>query len=310
MNVKSIDMSNPVKSRPLEKNHSQDTSFRPVHSRQHQEEKKSAFKEVLDRKGSSKEGKEKIGKEKEGKKTSSSDHPPVFSLFALSPNTQFDDAEDSEEAEKYISLASGEELSLPIDEALVEAFSSSESFDSDEESSVFSDAMPTKTPMKGSPYYVVSSVKEVVGETQAPEAPPETKKVHTQLVRELVSHISTLSNSDKTVTTVLLQNPPLFKGVSLEIVEFQTAPKQFNLTFHNLTNPEARALVEMQQNQEALRMALLDLNRDYAIQMITIEPKFDVELVAVLDKTESSRGDKRDERDEGEKKKGFQQHKK
>lgn len=296
MNVKSIDMSNPVKSRPLEKNHSQDTSFRPVHSRQHQEEKKSAFKEVLDRKGSSKEGKEKIGKEKEGKKASSSDHPPVFSLFALSPNTQFDDAEDSEEAEKYI------EPSLLTDELFVEPF------DSDEESSVFSDAMPTKTPMKGSPYYVVSNVKEVVGETQAPEAPQETKKVNPQLVRELVSQISTLSNSDKTVTTVLLQNPPLFKGVSLEIVEFQTAPKQFNLTFHNLTNPEARALVEMQQNQEALRMALFD--RGYAIQTITIEPKFDVELVAVLDKTESSRGDKRDERDEGEKKKGFQQHKK
>lgn len=295
MTVKPVDLSSAMKPKTLEKSH---VSQRPAPVREYPEEKKSAFREVLDRKekGASREGKEKGGKSKEGKTFLSSDHPPVFSLFALSPNTQFDDAEDTDDAKKYIHLTSGEESPLLIDEPFVESFSSTESFDADEESSSFSDAMPSKTAMKASPYYAVSNVKEVAGETHPPEVPQEVKKVHTQLLRELVSHISTLSNSDKTVTTVLLQNPPLFKGVSLEIVEFQTAPKQFNLTFHNLTNPEARILVEMKQNQEALRMALLD--RGYAIQTITIEPKFDVELVAVPEQTESSRGDKRDAREE------------
>lgn len=111
-------------------------------------------------------------------------------------------------------------------------------------------------------------------------APVETKLIHDtnkirevliQLAQQMLEKIQQVTTPDRTDTTLTLKYPPLFAGVEVRITEFNSAQKQFNVTFAGLTDPIARNLVEMPKHQAALQQALID--KGYTLQMITIEQK-------------------------------------
>ncbi len=131
-----------------------------------------------------------------------------------------------------------------------------------------------------SPYSIrpVSQVNVRSAPIDQTEKTTATKKLLMQLVDELATSLKVMAAQDRHETSITLKHPPIFSGVSLIVTEFQSAKKDFNLTFFNLTNPEARALIEMKQNQEALRMALND--KGYNLQMITIEPKMEIKVAS------------------------------
>ena len=95
-----------------------------------------------------------------------------------------------------------------------------------------------------------------------------------QLIDQMVSAMNQVVQTGRTDTTITLQHPPIFQGASIVLTQYESSPKEFNVAFLNLTNPDARLLVEMKQNQENLRTALIE--RGYTVHMITIEPKLNI----------------------------------
>ncbi|MDB6081552.1 MAG: hypothetical protein JWO53_824 [Chlamydiia bacterium] len=163
-------------------------------------------------------------------------------------------------------------------------------FDLASDSSLFEETEDSATadaPLKASPYYMTPamSLKEIMAETSTPqEVRSPLPSTLVKLIDELVSQLKVMTKSDRTETSITLQNPPLLRGVSLVITEFQSAQKEFNLTFHNLTNVDARLLIESKQNQEGLALALAE--KGYTLQMVTIEPKLHIEAVVSSEMSE------------------------
>ncbi len=93
------------------------------------------------------------------------------------------------------------------------------------------------------------------------------------LIDQMTKAVTTITSPDQTTTTISLKYPPIFNGASLQITEYDSAQKQFNITFTDLS-PDARRLIESQQNQSNLRQNLIE--KGYTIQMITVETPIQV----------------------------------
>lgn len=208
---------------------------------------------------------------------------PEASLLEKTPNLKAIFIEDRADA-VFIDL--DEEVSRgfehEIDEDFVETFPKHEK----------------KPILIASTYAVNKVVHDVVQpkiQTEHPSRSEQTRKVMLQLVEQLATAMKITTRVDRTETTVTLKNIPLFEGVTLTLTEFPSAKGQFNLTFFNLTNPEARALIEMKANQETLRMGLVE--RGYALQMVTIEPKLNLDVAFVSSETADTKSQSQNKRD-------------
>ena len=100
---------------------------------------------------------------------------------------------------------------------------------------------------------------------------PNARQAMMQLAQAMVEKIQLIQAPGRTDTTLQLKYPPLFEGVKIHISEYETSQKQLNITFSDLTNPTARALIEQKDNQLQLQQQLID--RGYTLQTITIEQK-------------------------------------
>ena len=65
-----------------------------------------------------------------------------------------------------------------------------------------------------------------------------------QMFEKLVNSITAMKSDGKTETTVTLNEPSLFKGAVIKIVEFDQAKGQFNIAFQNLS-PDAKNMMDM-----------------------------------------------------------------
>lgn len=115
-----------------------------------------------------------------------------------------------------------------------------------------------------------------------------------ELIKQLTEQLAVLKQNGRTDTIMTLKHPPLFAGAELKITEFSSAKGEFNLTFHNLS-PEAKALIDSQANQNALRHGLE--GKGFALHIVTStsEP-------APIATAEADRG-----REEGDEQSGQQQ---
>jgi len=120
------------------------------------------------------------------------------------------------------------------------------------------------------PQVVVQNVVPVEVQKLA-DQPQKAREALMQLAQQMVERIEKVMTPGRTDTTLLLNHPPLFKGVSVQITEYDTSQKQFNVTFFDLNNPTARMLVEQPDNQLRLQQALFD--QGYTLRMVTIEQK-------------------------------------
>ena len=89
-----------------------------------------------------------------------------------------------------------------------------------------------------------------------------------QLITQAAEALATFVSKEVTSTVVTIRQPPIFEGATLMVTEHSAAPRQFNITFGNLS-PEARRMVESVANQQQLKQALVD--RGYTVQNIVIE---------------------------------------
>lgn len=271
---------------------------RPVSGTHHFDDRKEKFKEALNKNG------QQVSNKSNDKQESDQvdDEAPVSSLFTLASQTKQASELDQlpqEMAKMHLSFAELQKMEGEMDEVDLAS-------DDDEDSEMGVKMQEGDVSrFATSPYSVrpVSQVNMRLASVDQTEKTTATKKLLLQLADELAASMKVMQAQDRTETSITLKHPPIFSGVSLIVTEFQSAKKDFNLTFFNLTNPEARALIEMKQNQEALRMALND--RGYNLQMITIEPKMEVKVSQLAEgQSLSHNQDKnREEKDFTEKKK-------
>lgn len=108
-----------------------------------------------------------------------------------------------------------------------------------------------------------------------------------EIVDQIVTNIYTLKVEGKTETLITLKHPPLFEGANLVITAFDTAKGEFNIAFENLTQM-AKHFLEMQDNQNALRLALED--KGYVVHIITTTTI--TETMNIARSEEPSKGDR------------------
>jgi hypothetical protein len=109
----------------------------------------------------------------------------------------------------------------------------------------------------------------LAAQVETPAAPAQSPRAAMiQLITQAAEAIATFVSKDVTSTVVTIRQPPIFEGATLTVTEYSSAPKQFNITFENLT-PEARRMIESVANQQQLKQALVD--RGYTVQNILIE---------------------------------------
>jgi len=146
----------------------------------------------------------------------------------------------------------------------------------------------------GIAYADVSAAKEA----EIASAATRARATAAALAEQMISGLQLIEKSDRTETVITLKYPPLFENVEIRITEFHTAKKEFNLTFLNLTDPDARALVETRANQEILRTQLFE--RGYVLHTITIEPKIELAEPGTFKEGSKSREDRQQEGDREE----------
>jgi len=126
-----------------------------------------------------------------------------------------------------------------------------------------------------------------------------------ELMNKLADEISVLTVSGKTETTIELKNTPLFNGAKVTLTEFDSAKKEFNIKFENLST-RAHEIISMQSNRETLKSALEQ--RGYNVHIITANTEIEQAEEIFKGHQDRSGSDKHDEQ-QGESQQQHQQHK-
>lgn len=93
-----------------------------------------------------------------------------------------------------------------------------------------------------------------------------------EIIDQIVQKMYTAKVGGETDTTIVLKHPPHFEGATVIIKSFETAPGEFNIQFENLS-PQAKQLLDMQENQKSLKLALEE--KGYAVHIITASTDID-----------------------------------
>jgi len=86
---------------------------------------------------------------------------------------------------------------------------------------------------------------------QAPIPQPVVRANLQELINQMVSQITELTQNGKTETSLVLKHPPIFEGAKLTITAFDTANGEFNIAFENLKAP-AQRLIDLQAHRSQL----------------------------------------------------------
>lgn len=96
-----------------------------------------------------------------------------------------------------------------------------------------------------------------------------------EIIDQIVDKLYTVSVEGRTDTTIVLQHPPVFEGVSIIVSSYDSAKGQFNIAFENLTQ-QAKTLLESHQ---ASLLNALD-TRGYTVQILTITTLAETPIIA------------------------------
>jgi len=86
------------------------------------------------------------------------------------------------------------------------------------------------------------------------------------LIEQVIKGMYTVDTQGQTDTVITLQYPPLLKDAQVVVSAFDTAHKQFNISFENLTQA-AQQVLSLESNKKALMDALHD--KGYGVQIMT-----------------------------------------
>lgn len=116
-----------------------------------------------------------------------------------------------------------------------------------------------------------------IGDQKLEHMMPSQKMTTQQLVDAIVKAITTIESQGHTDTVVTLKEPPMFSGANIVLTSFETAKGEFNIRFENLTQ-QAKSFMDMQQNQDSLRLALEQ--KGYAIHILVATTQIESPQIA------------------------------
>lgn len=103
----------------------------------------------------------------------------------------------------------------------------------------------------------------------AAEVRPTSRAPYIQkIVNQMIEEIKIMRSAGQTETVITIRNNPIFNGAQLTITGYDSAVRQFNIAFHNLS-PAAKQLIDV--NQADLKMALAEKNLTVHIVVATTE---------------------------------------
>jgi hypothetical protein len=117
-------------------------------------------------------------------------------------------------------------------------------------------------PLGGNSPTQVASLTEGKGFVESRSNATSIKEVIDRITKEIL----TLEQNGKTDTVVILQNPPRFKDARLVLTSFDSAKKEFNISFENLTQEAQRLLAD---NLHALKNSLEEKGYAAVVHMMT-----------------------------------------
>lgn len=123
-----------------------------------------------------------------------------------------------------------------------------------------------------------------------------------EIIAALVKEITTIEAQGKTDTVVILNHPPIFKDAHIVLTSYESAKGEFNIRFENL-KPDAKAFMDMQQNQESLLSNLQQ--KGYAVHIVVVTTQTETPQIVTADARQSSR----DAQDQEQQQKGRQNQK-
>lgn len=98
----------------------------------------------------------------------------------------------------------------------------------------------------------VAPALDISGSVAQSNTPQPAVRTNLQeLINQMVSQITELTQSGKTETSIVLKHPPMFEGAKLTITAFDTANGEFNIAFENLKAP-AQSILDMQAHRSQL----------------------------------------------------------
>lgn len=104
-------------------------------------------------------------------------------------------------------------------------------------------------------------------EDSVKEANPSVNIAHIkEIVEQIVDKLYTVQTQGQTDTVIVLKQPPLFAGANVVVTSFDTASKEFNLSFENL-RPDAKLLLD--KSIDSLRIALESKGFANAVHIVT-----------------------------------------
>lgn len=96
---------------------------------------------------------------------------------------------------------------------------------------------------------------EEVQQSLSVKVPVDPKPVLRDLAAELIKEIQTLRTGDKTDTIVTLRFPPLFEGATVKLTTMDSAKREFDILFANLSD-QAKLLLDNKLANDSLMLAL------------------------------------------------------
>jgi hypothetical protein len=214
---------------------------------------------------------------------------PVKSTSTLAKNTLADTTETFSQVDEKDSF--DEEVGDDVLQAVGSSLQEKKTISKDDTSFSNATSLQAQIQITATPQStdtaLSSGMANTLGRTQ------EARIAAIQIINQLASQMTQMVSNGQTETTVTLQHPPIFQGASITITQLESAPKEFNVTFTNLTDPTARMLIEMKDNQDSLRANLIA--KGYTLHMVTIEPKLELREQSMETETGTSFS-KRDEK--------------
>lgn len=130
-----------------------------------------------------------------------------------------------------------------------------------------------------------------------PKISPKTVSLIEELMQQIVDEVNILKVDGRTETTLTLKHPPMFAGAQVTITEFDSAKKEFNIKFENLSQ-EAHELISMQSNLDRLQSGLQQ--KGYNVHIVTANTEIEQPEHVYEGYNDRHGSDKRDEQQQSQ----------
>lgn len=137
---------------------------------------------------------------------------------------------------------------------------------------------------------------EEVQQPLSVKVPVDPKPVLRDLAAELIKEIQTLRTGDKTDTIVTLRFPPLFEGATVKLTTMDSAKREFDILFANLSD-QAKLLLDNKLANDSLMLALE--RKGFQVHTIATTTQNDVPLQVESDSATGRQAGEGKEGDEG-----------